>query len=277
MDIEIRQGLAEARMLAAEHWRLLLVYAALGVLLPFLFLSSEPIFSLRNIMAIASDPFTNRIYGSITGPIYLLGIAAVVTAGAMLATWSAMQAEIREGYIGELMYGMVAGFAYLIANILLGITVAIVASLPIIALGPEVLLSGDRGTLIAIDIYRFLLSLVGGWIGARLCLAGAIMGAKGKLEPFSAFVESWRLTRSAQWRLYGFFLLYGLVFAIPFVGLIFLHGAVILTNEPGSLIEMLMSAGWVLLLGAYFLGQILIPAGLYRSSSPRVAAAEIFA
>lgn len=277
MDIEIRRGLAAARMLAGEHWRALLVYAALGVLLPYLFLSSEPIFSLRNVMAIVSDPFTNRVGGSITGPLYLLGIVAVIVAGAMLAAWNAILAELREGYISELMYGMVAGFAYLLANLALMILIGVVATLPLFLLAPEWLASSDRGTLIALEGYRFLLSLVGGWINARLCLAGAIMGGRGKLEPVSAFVESWRLTRSAQWRLFGFYILYGFIFAVPFLVLAGLHGAVIITNAPGGGLEMLMSAGWVLLFALYFLGQILIPAGFYRSSTPRVAAAEVFA
>ena len=88
MEIEIGRGLAEARRLAGEHWQALLAYALLGVVLPFLLLSSEPIFSLRNVMAIASDPWTYRVGGSITGPLYLLGIVAVIVMGAMLAAWS---------------------------------------------------------------------------------------------------------------------------------------------------------------------------------------------
>lgn len=277
MEMKIGRGLVEARRLAVEHWRVLLVYVGLGVVFPFLFLSSDPIFSLRNIMAIVSDPWTNRVGGSITGPLYLLGIVAVITAGAMLAAWSAIQAEIREGYVGELMYGMVAGFAYLIANIVLVILAGLIATIPLFILGPEVLLGGNKAMLIGIEIYRFLTSLVGGWVGARLCLAGAIMGGRGKLEPVSAFIESWRRTRSAQWRLYGFYLLYGVAFAIPFAGLAMLHGAIIMTNEPGSLLETLMSFGWVLLLALYFLGQILIPAGLYRASESTVQAREVFA
>lgn len=135
MDIEIRRGLAEARAMAGEHWQALLVYIGLGVVFPFLLLSSEPIFSLRNIMAIASDPWTNRVGGSITGPLYLLGIVAVITAGAMLAAWNAVLAEMREGYISELMYGMVAGFAYLVANVLLVIVAGVISTLPLFFLG----------------------------------------------------------------------------------------------------------------------------------------------
>ncbi|MGB3847293.1 hypothetical protein EAO27_19780 [Sphingopyxis sp. YF1] len=275
MDIHIRRGLAEAWALAATHRNMLAAYVGIGVVVPFLFLSSEPIFSLRNLMALASNPWTG-IYGSIAGPLYLLGIVAVIAAGAMLAAWNGVLAEMREGFLSEIMYGMVAGFAYLLANLVLAIGTGLVATLPLFVVGFDVLLS-DGVTRIALEAYRLLLSLIGGWIGARLCLAGAIMGGRGKLEPVSAFLESWRRTRTAQWRLYGFYLLYGLVFGIAAGGLLLLHGAVILANEPGTVTETLMSFGWILLFALYFLGQVLIPAGFVRAAEPAANAAEIFA
>ncbi|WP_447765835.1 hypothetical protein [Sphingopyxis panaciterrae] len=275
MDIEIGRGLAEARRLASEHRATLAVYAGLGVVVPFLLLSSEPIFSLRTVMAIAADPWAFRFGGSIAGPLYLLGIVAVIVAGAMLAAWNALFAELREGYISEIMSGMVAGVAYLFANILLSLTVGFISVLPLILLAGATQWSvADGGP--ALEAYRFALSLAGSWIGVRFCLAGAIMGERGSLEPFSAFAESWRRTAPAQWRLWAFYLAYGLVFVIAFAGLAGLHGAIIVSNEPGGVIETAMSFGWVLVFAAYFLGQILIPAGLYRVALPR-ASAEVFA
>jgi hypothetical protein len=276
MDILIKSGLAETRALAGEHKGALAAYVGLGVVLPFLLLSSEPIFSLRAIMAIIADPFTYRVGGSITGPLYLLGIVAVIAAGAMLAAWNAIGAEIREGFISEIMYGMVAGAAYLLTNLLLGIAFGLLTALPILALTGADGFAGLSDSL-PIRAYRVLTALVGMWIGARLCLAGAIMGTRGKLEPLSAFAESWRLTGPAQGRLFAFYFVYGLVFAIPVVALLLLHGGVILNSQPGSAAEMAMSLGWMLLFAAYFLGQILIPAGFLRTAQPAAATAEIFA
>jgi hypothetical protein len=275
MDIHIRTGLAEARALAVGHQGALAAYVGLGVVLPFLLLSSEPIFSLRTIMAILADPFTYRVGGSITGPLYLLGIVAVIAAGAMLAAWNAIGTEIREGFLSEIMYGMVAGTAYLLTNLLLGIAFGLLTALPMLALTGTDGFAGLSDSL-PNRVHRVLTSLVGMWIGTRLCLAGAAMGMRGKLNPLPAFAESWRLTGPAQGRLFAFYFAYGAVFAIPVVALLLLHGGIILNSQPGSAAEMTMSFGWMLLFAAYFLGQILIPAGFLRAAQP-APAAEIFA
>lgn len=276
MDIAIGRGLGEARELAGEHWKPLLVYAAIGVLLPFLLLASEPIFSLRTVMAILSDPFTYRVGGSLAGPLYLLGIVSVIVAGALLAAWNAVLAEMREGYISEIMAGMVAGFAYLFANILIYLVLGVLVVLPVLLLGGVAQWTAAGGGVV-LEIWRFLAGLLGSWIGARLCLAGPILGAQGKLEPFSAFFESWRRTASAQWRLFGLYFAYGLVFTLAFAGLAVLHGVVIVNTAPGSVAETALSFGWLLLFAVYFAGAVLIPAGFYRASQPHMIAAEVFA
>lgn len=280
MDIEIRSGLAEARALAAGHRGALAAYTLMGVVFPFLLLSSEPIFDLRTVMALIANPYGSYVSGSIAGPLYLLGIVAVIAAGAMLAAWNAVLAEIREGYIAEIMYGMVAGTAFLVGSAIVYVGIGVLATLPLILMAREWLQGGGGpGVAAAIEAYRFLLSLLGTWIGARLCLTGAIMGASGKLEPFSAFAESWRLTRTAQWRLFAFYFVFGLIAAAAFGGLVLLHGAVIWQNAaaPGSALEIAMTFGWVLLFALYFLGQIVFAAGFLRSARPSVAASEVFA
>lgn len=278
MDIEIRQGLAEARALAAGHWRALAAYTGLGVLVPFLLLSSEPIFDLRTIMALMVNTYGTYVSGSITGPLYLLGIVSVIVAGAMFAAWNAILAEFREGYISEIMYGMVAGAAYLIVNILLYAGIGVIATLPILLTIGIAEWNALAGSL-ADGAYRLVLVVLGTWIEARLCLTGAIMGAGGRLNPFPAIAESWRATGQAQGRLFGFYLALGTLFGLAVGGLILVHGAVIWNNAqaPGSALEMAMSFAWVLLFAAYFLAKILVAAGFLRAARPRAAAAEVFA
>ena len=164
MDIEIGRGLAEARTLASTHWRPLMAYMLLGVVLPYLLLASEPVLSIEVLVALALVPEDFRFTGSIAGPLYLLGICAALLCGAMLALWSALLAEIREGYIAEIMYGMVAGAAYLIAGLLFYYLIGFLLALPFrLTVGMEA--ARADGTPIAIA--RQIVRAQGGEIGVE--------------------------------------------------------------------------------------------------------------
>ncbi|MBO9697154.1 MAG: glycerophosphoryl diester phosphodiesterase membrane domain-containing protein [Sphingopyxis sp.] len=274
MDIEIRRGLAEARMLASEHWRPLLAYMLLGVVLPFLLFASEPVLSMDAILALAIAPEDFRLTGSIVGPLYLLGICATLLCAAMLALWSATLADIREGYIAEIMYGMVAGTAWLIAGLLFYYLIGFLLALPFrLTVGMEV--ARAEGTPIAIA-RQILLTLIGAWLNARLCLTGPIMAAGGRLEPVTALAESWRRTERPQWRLFALCLAFNIVVAAAVALLFLLHGYLILGGEEMRPAAMAMSAGWLLFWGLCFAAVTLVPAGLYRASQPG-GSAEAFA
>lgn len=264
MDIEIKRGLAEARELAGEHWRALLAYMLLGVALPFLLLASEPVLSMDAILALAIAPETFRLAGSIAGPLYLLGICAALLCGAMLALWSALLAEIREGYVAEIMYGMVAGAAYLVAALLFFYLVGFLLSLPFkLSVGAEAMRA--EGTPIAIA-RQIMLTLLSAWLGARLCLIGPAMAAAGKLEPVTAFVESWRRTARSQWRLFAFYLAFNIIAGALIALLFVLHGFLIIGGEATRMAAMAMSSVWLVFWCAYFAIAVLVPAGFYRAS-----------
>ena len=274
MDIDIRRGLAEARVLAGEHWRALAAYMLLGVVLPFLLLASEPVLSMDAILALAIAPDDFRLTGSIVGPLYLLGICAALMCGAMLAMWSALLAEIREGYVSEIMYGMVAGAAYLIAGLLFYYLVGFLLALPFrLTVGMDV--ARAEGTPIAIA-RQILLAILSAWVSARLCLIGPIMAAGGRLEPVTAFVESWRRTARAQWRLFALYLAFNIVVAAAIMLLILLHSYLILGGEETRPAAMAMSSGWLLFWCAWFAAVTLVPAGLYRAAQSG-GAVEAFA
>jgi hypothetical protein len=275
MDIEIRRGLAEARTLAQDRWPALLAYVGLGVWLPFVLLASEPIFDLRAILAIMSDPFTYRVGGSIAGPLYLLGIVAVIVCGAMLATWNALLIEMREGYISEIMYGMVAGAAYLVVNCIFYFGIGVILSIPILLLGGfEAAQTWGTPYLVG----RHIVSTVtGAWLSARFCLVGPIMGAAGRLEPVSAFIESWQRTASAQGRLFAFYIALNIVVAVATAALLAPHIYFVFNSPQGGIADWVMHFGWLIFWSVYFAATMLIPAGFYRASQPGATAAEVFA
>ena len=271
MDIEIRRGLAEARTLAVEHWRPLLAYMLLGVVLPYLLLASEPVLSIEVLVALALVPEDFRFTGSIVGPLYLLGICAALLCGAMLALWRAMLAEIREGYVAEIMYGMVAGAAYLIAGLLFYYFLGFLLSLPFkLTVGAEAMRA--EGSPIAIA-RQILLALLSAWFNARLCLIGPIMAEAGKLEPVTAFAESWRRTARRQWSLAALYLTFNIVAAM-LIGLLFVsHSFLIVSGETMRIASMAMSSVWLIFWCGYFAVATLVPAGLYRAANTGVPAA----
>lgn len=274
MDIHIRSGLAEARALAGAHRGPLAVYVVMGVVLPFLLLSSEPIFSLRTVMAIAADPWTYRVTGSIAGPLYMLGIVVVIVSGALLAAWTAILAELREGYLGEIMAGLVGGVGFLLVSLLVNLVIGfILAAIIFTTVGIDAWNAQPLWVQYPLRLFGWIAT---SWLQARFCLAGPIMGAEGKIEPVSAFVRSWRQTRPAQGRLFALVFAFNLGSGVVVGLLIMLHGYLIVSGEPGSLAEMLMSGAWLIFWGLYFAIIVLVPAGLLRAAQPRDVA-DVFA
>lgn len=264
MSIEIRRGLAETRILAGEHWRALLVYIGMGVVLPFLLLASEPVLSMDAFTALVLEPETFRLTGSIWGPIYLLGICGALLCGAMLALWRALLADIREGYVAEIMYGLVAGAAYLAGGLLFYYLLGFLLSLPFrLTVGVEAMRA--EGSAIAIA-RQAMLALLGAWFNARLCLIGPIMAEAGRLEPVSAFIESWRRTASSQHRMFAAYLAFNILVALLIGLLAGLHGILIVGGEATRIAAMAMSSVWLIFWCVYFAITTLIPAGLYRVS-----------
>ena len=275
MTIEIRRGLAEALALAGVHKGALAAYVGMGVVLPYLLLSSEPIFDLRTLVAIAADPWTYRVSGSITGPLYLLGIVSVIVAGAMLATWNALLSPMREGYLSEIMYGMVAGVAFMLASVSINLAIGFgLATIIWFVIGIEQWATLPQAVQFMPRVIGWTLT---SWLGARTCLAGPIMGARGKLDPLSAFVESWRATSASQGRLFGLYFAFNMGAGALIGLLIILHGYLIVNGEPGSLVESLMSGVWLIFWGGWFAVTLLLPAGLYRAARPAGTVAEVFA
>jgi hypothetical protein len=274
-QISLRQAWAEGLALLSHHRWVLLLYAVLGAAIPFLLLESEPIFNLRTLIAMAADPWAVSIGGSIKGPLYLLAIVTVILIGAMFAAWNALLTDIREGVSSEIMFGLVAGTAYLITTIIFYIIVGVLMTLPFM------LAFGVQGAVAAppwVQAFRQILSMVvSSWLSARFCLVGPVMAARGSLEPVSAWFESWRRTGSAQVRLFLFYLGFNILVALLVGAFAGLHVYVILDNAQamGTPQETAMSVGWALLGMLLFLLYVLIPAALFRASEPG-ASTEVF-
>jgi hypothetical protein len=273
--IKLGAALGDAKALLVQDRAALALYLAFGVLVPFLLHSSEPAISLRALVAVTAG--SGFFGGSLTGPMYLFAIMGVVWTAAQFALWNALLPDLREGPIGEIMYGLVAGFAFLICYLVITFLIALVPAAALgFALAP-VTLSGPGGAMAASGIQTIVNLAITAFVGSRLWLTGPIMAAAGSMNPVPALMQSWRRTGPARGKLFLLYFLLliigGLVAAGMFVG----HTAIIFADPRAEGYgETAMAAGWLVFWLAMFIVQTILAAGLYRASSEG-AAAEVFA
>jgi xanthosine utilization system XapX-like protein len=275
-DIRIGAGLRQAKNLLTEDKGAVALYLALGVVAPFLLHAGEAPLTLRALVAVAASD--GWFGGSFTGPLYLLAIMVMLWMAGQFALWNALLPEVRDGPIGEILYGFVAALAYLILYGLLtlvaGLAIGIPWSFITAPLTREI--TGPGVTIVGF-LTIFLQLGISAFIAARFVLAGPIMAASGSMNPIPALVQSWRRTASATWRLFAMFFLIQLVSAVIFGVMLAGHTAIIF-NDPiaqGNG-ELLMAGGWLIFWIVIFLIQTLIAAGLYRASEA-AATSELFA
>ncbi len=116
-----------------------------------------------------------------------------------------------------------------------------------------------------------LFALLSCWIIARFSVAGPAMAAAGSMNPFYGLGTSWSLTGPSQWRVFGYFLLLGIVAMVILfvVGLIFggammgMMGA----GAGGGSFLMMMITGVVIGVPMTMI-LMAIPAGVYRALVP---------
>lgn len=273
--IQLRAAFGHAKALAVKDWQALALNLALGVLVPYLLHAGEPTLSLRALVAVVAGG--GFFGGSLTGPLYLAAIIALLWTAAQFALWNALLPDLREGPVSEIMYALVAGVAYLACYF---VVTFLIALLPAIGLGlalAPLRLSGSDGAIVA-AVLQFLVNLgLSSFIGSRFWLAGPIMAANGSMNPFPALVESCRRTAPSWGRLLLLYFLISTLAALAFVGLFVAGSAVILADpQAEGYGETAMAGVWLVFWLLVFTVQALLAAGLYRASD-QTTDAQVFA
>jgi len=119
------------------------------------------------------------------------------------------------------------------------------------------------------------------WLTVRLSCTTASMAVGTRINPFFGIVESWRMTRRAQWRIMGHLAIVGLLLSLLLGGLTLAFGAGIATRfQPGGVPIQIGSIQWiagvVVAIPLAYLN-VLVPAGIYRELRPFIPEVEIFA
>lgn len=273
--IQLRAALGHAKALAVKDWQALVLYLALGVLVPYLLHAGEPTLSLRALVAVvASGGFFG---GSLAGPLYLAAIIAVLWTAAQFALWNALLPDLREGPVSEIMYALVAGVAYLVCYVVASFLIAVLPGLGLGLLLEPLRLSGSDGLMIAAGIQALVNLGLGAFIGARLWLTGPIMAANGNMNPIPALIESWRRTAPSWGKLFLLYFSLQLVATLGFVGLFVAGSAIILADPQGEgWGETAMAVVWLLFWLVVFAVQALLAGGMYLASH-RETDAQVFA
>lgn len=273
--IQLRAAFGRAKALAVKDWQALLLYLALGVLVPYLLHAGEPTLSLRALVAVVASG--GYFGGSLAGPFYLAAIIAVLWTAAQFALWNALLPDLREGPVSEIMYALVAGVAYLVCYVVASLLIAVLPGLALgLALEP-LCLSGSDGMMIAAGIQTLVNLGLGAFIGARLWLTGPIMAANGDMNPIPALIESWRRTAPSWGKLFLLYFFLQLVATLAFVGLFAAGSAIILADPQGEgWGETAMAIVWLLFWLVVFAVQALLAGGMYMASQ-RETDAQVFA
>lgn len=274
-SISLRLALSQAKALLVHNKAAFALYLGIGVLVPYILHAAEPSLSLRALVAVSAGG--GFFSGSLTGPLYLFAIISILWTAAQFALWNAILVDLRDGPVGEIMFGLVGGLGFLFCNIVIAVLVALIPNLVLaFALTPIAMASPQAA--VAVSVLQGLLgAVISIIIATRVILVGPIMAASGSMNPFPAFAESWRRTAVARGKLFLVIFVIHLLSGLVVAGLLAGHVAIIF-NDPlaKGYGETAMATVWLLFWFLAFLLQNLLAAGLFRASSEGEAA-DVFA
>ena len=262
-DISISRAWTQGVALLFADKRLTATYLAMTVVIPFLLFSIHDGSNFRTFYALLADAGVFAASASTPWTILSLFLFSVIGLGSVaFAAWNAMLVPSRDGVIGEVMYGLVAG---LISTVIAGaIYLGINLPFAVINMALSRLVQAGSVSLAAIGIVGLVNLFALLWLAARLSMTGPAMAAAGSLNPFPAMARSWRMTAPAQWRVFAFLLLFQIGGFLLIVGFIAGASALVFGTSNFGWQDTVITIGWIaveLILMTLFL---IVSAGLYQ-------------
>lgn len=262
-DISIGRSWSQGVEALFADKRVTATYLAMTVAIPFLLFSIHDGSNFRTFYALVVDAGVFAASASTPWTILSLFLFSLIGLGSVaFAAWNAMLVPSRDGVIGEIMYGLVAG---LISTVVAGV-IYVGINLPFAVI--NMVLSGAIRTgtvgLAAVGVIGLMNLIVLLWLAARLSMTGPAMAAAGSLNPFPAMARSWRMTAPAQWRVFAFLLLFQVVGFFLIIGFIAGASALVFGTSDFGWQDKVITVGWItveLILMTLFL---IVSAGLYQ-------------
>lgn len=251
--------------------RLAATYLAMAIILPFLLFSIHDGSNFRTFLALLTDWRVASASSETPWTILSLFLFSAIALGSVaMACWNAILTPSRDGVIGEVMFGFVAGLICTFVAALIYIAINLPAMIGQVVLAMAVSdmpaspaqFAVNRAVAVGIAMITLGFFL---WVNARLCMTGPVMAAAGSLNPFPALARSWRLTAPAQWRILFFLLLFQIIsFAILFA---FVVGATMLMRGTADFgwQDRAISIGWIAVELTVMTLFLIVSTGLYRA------------
>ncbi|MBA3941687.1 MAG: hypothetical protein C0520_10790 [Sphingopyxis sp.] len=291
VKMSIGAAISETFAFLKANWMQMLLWlggaVVLACLLGWLLIGS----AMSSMMTAQGDP--SAAVGALGSFLLFALIAGTIVFAASLLIW-------RSGLVGgepisDIGWGLGAGAAYMVAMLVVYVATVILMYIFLFIIGLfafaifgasgmslESLATGGAsaglivfGILIYIAIIVFFL-----WFFGRLSVAGPLMAVERSSNPFSAFIESWRLTGASQWTIVGFNLIMAILFAIFFFIVTMLFGGLgsaAMASPDGGAGSLV---GVLLLVIVVYVPTILIsvsmPAAVYRCISAK-SGSDVFA
>jgi hypothetical protein len=283
----IGEAWSQAVAFLSAHFKMILIYAAAGVLLPLVIQllliggTLESMLDPQAMIASGDNPFAALgAFGA--GFVVAAILGQIIQSASYYASWRHGLSGGTEEPASTVTYALGAAAMWLIATIVLVIAAVLLIGLPLGLLGAGAAAGGDASSLgglflILIPVMFFLFL----WLGARLSVIGPAMADARSVNPLYGIAASWRLTGPSQWPILGYMvvLLIGFIVLAMILGMIAAIGMIGAAGAGGEL-----SAG--MFIGTMISGiiagipialaYVAIPAGIYRTLVPNNAG-DVFA
>ena len=211
MAFNMNRTWSQATGLMRSNFQLLAIIAGIFMLIPgvVIYMAMPDVFSR---MALADDPEQiSAIMASVAGPLTLFFLISFVLQmigyGAMVALMGEERPTVGEALVRGtkslltlIGTGLIVLVVYVLLSFVLGLVLVLLAGL-IGAVG------GQAAAAVLSFVALLAIFLIVLYVMTRLSLTLAVVVLERQLNPISALLRSWRLTKPHAWNIFGFYVL----------------------------------------------------------------------
>lgn len=270
MEFSLSTVWSRAMALVGSNFQLLALIAGIFMLLPSLLFYVGMPDMLAMLMQPSEDPELLAQQIVEQAPTFIL-----VFSGLMIFTMIGYGAMVRligpdRVTVGESIVSALRALPTLIACLLIFVVGYFIVA---VVLGILVaMLSAVVGTTGASALMTLTLLLAIGYVFARLCIMMPVIVNDGLRNPFAAYARSWKLTRPAAWRIFGFFILLAIAYMV--ISLLFFSVIGMLTALTGGMFFFGLVSSLIGMVVAMVLSGVLV--GIHEQLAPPAGMGDTF-